>query len=292
MQTIDYIRKKQILWAKRHNVDLSSSNGQTGLQIYTTTLNDNLFQPLIKETETSFLKADGNELNSLPQKKSKMNALHSSSAIAVNVFQYWLSKNKISQIAHSCGFCDKGNPYSLRLKFEEKFQIDKRFRYSPNIDIIIENSEKSNYQLFAIESKFSEPFNTYRKNKNNGIDNKYLHLNQVWEDIPELFKCAKEISPENNEFKYFDAVQLIKHILGLKIKDGKKAFRLLYLYYDAYGKDSYYHCQEIEKFTHIAKSDGIKFHSLSYQELITRMYQHYYDKENEAYFKYISDRYL
>jgi uncharacterized tellurite resistance protein B-like protein len=79
--------------------------------------------------------------------------------------------------------------------------------------------------------------------------------------------------------------------LGLKNRYEKKSFRLLYLWYDVLGEDGYIHRKEIEKFTEFAKTDNVKFSSISYQELITFMADNYYET-NEKYIDYITDRYL
>lgn len=99
------------------------------------------------------------------------------------------------------------------------------------------------------------------------------------------------LSPDDGKFKYLHSAQLIKHILGLKKKCGKRGFRLLYLWYDVLGYDGSKHRDEIGKFAQIAKSDGIKFHALSYQELIVRLTNEY-RQDHPKYIGYITDRYL
>jgi hypothetical protein len=84
---------------------------------------------------------------------------------------------------------------------------------------------------------------------------------------------------------------LIKHILGLKKEYGKTGFRLLYLWYDVLGEDGCKHRAEIEEFARIAKLDNIKFHSISYQELIMKLKKDFYIG-NENYVNYMTDRYL
>ena len=95
----------------------------------------------------------------------------------------------------------------------------------------------------------------------------------------------------DNTFTYFHPAQLVKHILGLTNKFGKNRFRLLYLWYDCLGYEGAKHRAEVEKFTKVTKRDNIKFHALSYQELIVKM-SHEYRADHDNYIKYISDRYL
>ncbi len=93
-----------------------------------------------------------------------------------------------------------------------------------NIDVVIKNSPESRFKVFAIECKFSE---AYYSRTHSGISPKYIELNKVWDDMPNLLKLAKEISPDDNRFTHLHPAQLIKHILGLKEKFGKNKFRLL-----------------------------------------------------------------
>jgi len=97
--------------------------------------------------------------------------------------------------------------------------------------------------------------------------------------------------PDDLEFKYLHPTQLIKHILGLKKAFGKKRFRLLYLWYDVLGEEGSIHQKEIDRFLRIAKSDDIKFHALSYQDLIARLSAEN-RTDHEKYVKYITERYL
>ncbi len=287
MNALSYIKIKQIYWAKRHGLKLSGSKGAKGLPIYTEKLEDNLFESLTKSTQTQFESGDGGEIYDSANRVAKMKALHSSSAIAVNIFQYWDKINKVYQVAHACGLCNKGNQTAEKIKFEEKFSISKSFQFCPNIDVVIENNAKGQYEIFAIESKFSEAYGGY---KHKGIDQQYIEL-PIWDDIPNIYNFAQSISPDDKDYKYLHPAQLIKHILGLKNKYGKKAFRLLYLWYDVHGNESYFHRKEIERFSEIAKKDGIKFSNISYQKLLSNLAKHYYDG-NEKYFNYITNRYL
>ncbi|MBM74526.1 MAG: hypothetical protein CMK59_03925 [Proteobacteria bacterium] len=78
---------------------------------------------------------------------------------------------------------------------------------------------------------------------------------------------ADKISPQDNIHSHLHAAQLIKHILALKHTYGKR-FRLLYLWYDVLGPAGYNHHKEIQKFTQIAKSDGITVQFCSYQRFL------------------------
>jgi len=206
----------------------------------------------------------------------------------VNIFQYWKRINQVPAIAAACGFCNTDNTSSQDINFEVKYPISGKFPLSPNIDVVINNSPESRFEVFAIECKFSE---AYYPGAHSGISPKYIELNKVWDDIPNLLKLAKEISPDDKKYFYLHPAQLIKHILGLKEAFGKNKFRLLYLWYDTIGIDSAKHHKEIEEFIEITKDDGIHFHAMSYQDLIIKLAKKYRDIHRD-YIDYISGRYL
>jgi len=288
MNGFEYILAKQISWADRNNVRLVGSEITKGSLAYTENLDKNLFEPLLPETRTEIEKGDGGELKGDSTHSAKMCAVHSSSAIGVNVLQYWKNKN-IPALAYALGLCRKDNKSANEIHFEQKFKISDKFQFDPNIDSVILNSESEKIRAFGIECKFSE---AYSSRNHSGLKERYLtDIKEQWKDIPNLLDFSKTISPEDKSYKHLHPAQLIKHILGLKKKYGKSGFRLLYLWYDVLGQDGCKHRAEIEEFTKISKKDSIKFHSISYQELITKLKKNYYNG-NEKYIDYLTDRYL
>lgn len=285
MKAFDYILSKQVQWAHRNNITLFGSKGSRGRPAYTEKLDDNLFEQLLCDVRRDFKQGDGGELSGNP---CKMQAVHSSSALSVNIFQYWKKVDQIPAVAAACGFCNRNNNTSQNIKFEVKYPISNKFRNSPNIDVVIENSPKSRFNVFAIECKFSEP---YSSRKQPGIDQKYIELKNIWDDIPNLYKFAKTISSVDVHFSHLHPAQLIKHILGLKEKFGKNKFRLLYLWYDVIGPEGANHRSEINEFIKITKEDGIYFHAMSCQELIIKLSNNYRNKHSN-YIDYIAGRYL
>lgn len=288
MNGFNYILKKQIIWAYRNKIKLVGSEITKGRQAYTTSLDDNLFEPLLPETKTEIDNGDGGELKGDANHSAKMCAVHSSSAIGVNIFQYWKNKN-ISDLAYSLGLCRMDNNSPKEIHFEQKFKISSKFNFDPNIDALIFNDNKDKIKVFGIECKFSE---AYSSRNHAGLKEKYVtEIPEQWNDIPNLFDFAKTISPSDTSFHYLHPAQLIKHILGLKKKYGKSGFRLMYLWYDVLGTEGCQHRNEVEKFIKIAKLDNIKFHSITYQELVIKMQSEFYNG-NEKYIDYLTDRYL
>ena len=291
MQAREYILAKQVQWAMNRGLKLIGSKGERGRPIYTATLDDNLFQPIDKEVESSFYLGDGNEIKGKDSlyRPAKMQALHSSSALSVNVFQYWKQIEQVTAITAACGFCRRDDKSPARIVFEDKHVIDDSLLGNPpNIDVVIYNAESAVIKRYAIECKFTE---AYSSRSHGGLKPKYLNLADIWRDIPNIHTLAKSISPEDHSFRHLHPAQLIKHILGLKSALGKTGFRLLYLWYDAFGNAGERHRDEIDIFSKITESDNIKFHALSYQELIINL-THECRTSHPEYIKYLSERYL
>lgn len=285
MKAYKYIISKQTQWALNRGIQLIGSRGIRGRPAYTPELDQNLFDPLEPNVRESFLQGDGNELTGSP---AKMQAIHSSSALSVNIFQYWQKINQIPVIAAACGFCQKGKDVSNKIVFEDKYPINNKFQFSPNIDVVFWNSESSPFSRFAVECKFSD---SYSARKHNGLKPEYMTTGILWKDISNIHNLAESICPNDIKFSHLDAAQLIKHILGLKAEFGKDGFRLLYLWYDVLGEEGASHRREIEVFSEVMKVDGVKFLSMSYQELIVKLSNEHRQK-HENYLKYLTERYL
>ena len=269
-----------------------------------------------------FETADGNELN------GKMAALYSSSALGVNAFQYFYklleqgNKEEANKILYALGVSRDKDIEIKSISFEQKLHI--KDISTPNIDVVIKTT---NDKVFAIESKFREP---YYYTPSNYIQKKYYDDKDIWnklektkEYIDELDEgfieiekdiIERETSIEEKEigvkkifpsFKRLNAAQLIKHLLGLfndnksikKYKNNteyKNNIRLIYLYYDVPGNMGEEHRKEIKEFSDFIKKDNIKFTAISYQELIYNLNNllDRRNKENEKYLDYINARYL
>ncbi len=288
MNGFNYILNKQTEWARSRGFNLVGSQGVRGKPAYVSCHDDNLFLPLSEKLRDSLNKGDGNELGA-GEHPGKLQAIYSSSALGINVFQYWDSVNDAPAIAAACGLCKQGSRAASHFSFEEKFPINDGFAKHPNLDVVIHNSPESKIKVLAIECKFRE---AYDARGHQGIKPKYLEqCETLWADMPNLRQLAEDISPADDEFKYLHAAQLIKHILGLKRKFGLDGFRLLYLWYDVLGLDGASHRQEVDTFSAYAKKDRIMFHSLSYQELICQMAKTL-EPEHSEYIHYLTGRYL
>ena len=107
MKGYEYILAKQTAWADNCGILLVGSKGKRGRPAYTPKLHQNLFQALLPEVRESFAAGDGGELGS-PGLPGKMQAVHSSSALGVNVFQYWSQNLPYLLLPQHAGFAGKG----------------------------------------------------------------------------------------------------------------------------------------------------------------------------------------
>ena len=178
-----------------------------------------------------------------------------------------------STLTASC----QGNPAILKRK--------------PNLDVVIENQGKSKYKAYGIECKFSEPYSKWegRKSHRESLSS-YLQVDGIWEGLPHL-KALSDSKGLNEEYQYLDMPQMVKHLLGLTRKYGKKKFRLLYLWYDVPGEEGWQHRREIQQFLKETEKDQLKVSEISYKELFARLSDHYMNG-NEEYMGYLSDRYF
>jgi hypothetical protein len=252
--TADYIVDCQLQWARRHKIPLVGR--------YTMKLEDNLFErKLHSETRKEYERGKGHELEG---KRAHMKALRSSSALVVNVFDYWRRLNRIQDIAECCG----AEGLVTDIEFEKPHPIKGAARTPPHLDVEFVGSTP-----LAIESKFTETYHrqTRRDNKDTHLD-VYLRHPGIWDGLPTLGALAEAIvqrSGGRTEFEYLDVPQLIKHILGLR-SSHCLAFSLLYLWYRMDSKEATQHEQELANFRNRIHGE-IDFRAMTYQELFARI---------------------
>lgn len=248
MNGLSFIKQKQSSWAQRQGFELVSGTiGADGEKTYLQNVAYNLFEPLTQDSADSYNAGDGGETKDTGSRLAKMKAVHSSSAIVVNLFQYWKGKN-ISPLMHALNLRRRPQPDTVtenvgtdapdvsetlpkenaaKIYFEKKFRISDdtvSFRKPANLDVVIEEPLCHT----AIESKFTEPYG----NSHEGLREAYIRNESLWTELPILYDLAKQISPDNKLFKHLDAAQLVKHILGLSAnyREKRVKFRLLYLW--------------------------------------------------------------
>lgn len=187
LATREMIYCQQRYWARRQEIEFDADG-------YTLCLIDNLFEPLSPETITEFTAGAGDELGR-GGKRGKMQALHSSSALVCNVFDYWRVRG-INSIARACGAPDGMTEMCLEQTHPTGLEGTP-----PHLDV-----EFSGVGLkpLAVESKFTEQYHRKTKRK---IKDKYLIDLGLWAKLPGCERLVRLIREEEKgwtTFSYLD----------------------------------------------------------------------------------------
>lgn len=304
MKAKSFTIQRQVYWAQRRGIPLFAASkqraqgsedhiGARGLHAYMRDYQSNLFEGLEPLVERSFVGGDGNEL------PNKMRAVHSSSALGVNFFHYWMKRNLLPELAKALKI---PSPAIRQGSFEQRRRIMQepdrnKFPKDPNIDFMFEYSHGRCLEV-AVECKFTEPFGR----RPGGLKQAYLDQPKLWNEIPQLLGLAQEICPKDNRFRYLHAAQLLKHILGLlhQVRScrvcGKHEARLLYLFYDVAGEEGQQHREEVQQFQTIVLSQfpnkqPISFQFRTYQEALMELALKYRNGHQD-YLDWMLERYL
>ena len=262
------IVKQQQTWAKERGIKFDKAG-------YTYNLVDNLFLPLSHQSEKEFRSGRGDELST-----GKMLALHSSSALVVNMFEYWRSRN-VDFIAQACG----ASKSATSLHYERTYKTSLG-GIPPHLDVEFSNTLAI---PLVIEAKFTEHY--HRKTKRY-IKDKYLDSG-LWKGLPcceSLIRLIRKEEQAKTSFSFLDVPQLLKHVLGLTKKFGKRGFELLYLWYDYHPSlEAEKHRQEIRDFEKSISSE-VLFRKMTYQELFVKIRDS--TRASADYVNYLAERYF
>jgi hypothetical protein len=285
MRSAEFIQQKFQAWARRKNVQLQGSEGERGEPNYTLSLGDNLFGgDLHIQARSAFEAGAGGELRgAIPS----MSALHSSSAMAANLFQYWLGNQQLAVLAQILNVPSTGIE---SVSFERKYPVclDWRahgFHEPPHLDLGIDYVDS---RRVGVECKLFEP---YGRLEHAPLKAAYLELPDAWSDIPACRELAEELTAGTAVFRRLGPVQLLRNILGLKFGKPIDQVRLVYLYFDAIGDEGEEHRAELRRFQQRIASDPIRFVPMTVQEFILRAVSQC-RSQHEAYVDYLADRYL
>jgi hypothetical protein len=273
---VQNIKDRQLRWASERGIAIDQSG-------YTLIRDANLFVPLCPASVAEFDGADGGELGK-HEKRGKINALHSSSALAANAFEFWRDQAKATLQA-AMGLSSEIQV----LNFEKKFPTGLPGN-APNLDVVLTLADQS---IVAIESKFLEPFGKHTP----GFKEKYFEgVGGRWSKhgYAACQRLAEDIQSGSKTFQWLHPEQLLKHVLGLSnpvnYAAQKVQWRLIYLCFDP-GVEAVGHMNEAQQFADIARSDGIDFHVLTYQTLI-RAIRAEANSSHTGYLEYFEKRYF
>jgi hypothetical protein len=247
------VRRQQLEWAKQRGIVVDNAG-------YTQDLRSNLFQSLTPCAEAEFKAGDGAEMGK-PGQRGKMQALHSSSALACNVFDYWRGRDTTplaKALEIDAPICS--------IAFEKKYPTGLRGK-APNLDVVLIPAVGP---TVAIESKFLEPYGS--KGKKPGFKTKYFPKeHDLWKDagFPQCQSAAAAVFASEQKNKRLNAEQLFKHILGLS--HTASPWSLLYLWYDPAEDTDENHTDEIENFARSISADPLGFRAMSYQDLFMKL---------------------
>ena len=267
--------KQQCKWAEATGL-LPDARG------YVPDLNANLYRPLSPIAKQCFNNGSGNELEDMKSRPAKMRALHSSSALVVNVFDYWTACDT-RPLMKALGLTDARSP----IRFEAQFTTNLE-GMPPNLDLAI---ELISGMTVGVESKFCE-WLTPKAMKKEYFKPKYFPRGKfLWKDqgLSGCQELALSIHKGVEKYRCLDAAQLLKHALGLATKCSDQ-FILYYLYYDWPCSESEQQKEEIDRFADLVGKE-LRLQILTYQELFQRLSACHAAVDSE-YLKYLHTRYF
>lgn len=275
--SLSHIEHAQAQWASQTGKPL----GRPG---YVKDLADNLLlRKLNSETEAEFANADGSELCDSGNRPAKMRALISSSALAVNFFDSWRDVPK-GPITNALKLQEP--IASLRFEYkcdEKKYPVRP---HSPNLDLLLTLADG---QRIGIESKFVEPY----RNSGSGysLSPKYFPPGLGHWSNAGLLRAQGLANEIRGQWKYLDAPQLLKHVLGLRSEQPEATVQLIYVWYDTNFDDAKAHRAEVERFSDSITGDVVRFSAISYQELFKSLLDSCPDS-SPGWAAYLSERYF
>ena len=241
------IKDAQQAWASSKGIPFDSRG-------YVPEVEANLWQPLSSRARQSFERGAGSELS------GHMRALHSSSALAVNLFDHWTDRDK-TPILSAMGVEPAAR---TSLDFEAQFPTGLG-GIPPHVDVAITHSTSF---VVGVEAKFTEHLKRSTRGKSDFKASYFPDSEALWceKGLPACQALAEELWAEElrcgrQRFEYLYPRQLLKHALGLATRKGNR-FSLYYLYYDWTGKRPEAHRREVDLFDERV-GDEIRFRALT-----------------------------
>ena len=153
------IKKSQREWARSKGISVDRGG-------YVRQVEANLFRPLSKRARMAFDAGAGSE------QRAHMRALHSSSALVVNFFDYWIDRNA-TPILFALGI-----EHHQGVSIDLEAQFPKRLGGTPpHLDVAI--TQECRY-VVAIESKFTEQQKRTTRGKSKFSGSYFQGLEGLW----------------------------------------------------------------------------------------------------------------
>lgn len=274
----DRIRRLQREWAEQRGLAVDALG-------YLPDYASNLRAPFSPKALKAFSTGAGSELeDSAKGGPAKMRALHSSAALAANVFDYF-SDRDAQPLASALGV--SGRPTAI--DFEVPLSTGSG-GIPPHLDLVIRLQGGG---LAGIEAKFTEWMVKKSKQAEKlspyvSVDGKSSYWSRA--ELPSAHKLVKMILGTPDTFQVLDVPQLLKHALGLKRAARGKAWSLIYLYYEGGGEIAERHDSELAQFS-AAVGAELHFSALTYQSVISDLVREP-SALDPAYVAYLRERYI
>lgn len=246
---------------------------------YVRDLADNLRVPLSETARTELLR--GSELAPGNTRPARIYSLCSSAALVVNAFDVWRGADAAPLLA-ALGV---GGPGDAVVRFEEPIPTGLDGD-PPTLDVAIDRSDGVR---IAIESKYCEWLVRRPRNKAAFKDKYFPRGERIWEasGLPRCQALAEDVQAGRERFKHLHAAQLLKHSLGLA--KGARRSVLVYLYFDAAGREAAAHRGEIERACARLVPE-IDLRAVSYQALFAALRAA--PAVDDEYLDYLAQRYF
>jgi hypothetical protein len=275
---LESVLSSQREWAMRKGLPVDA-------QGYLPDVEANLRAPLSDVARAAFTKGSGGELSDRKGKRAKMRSLISSSALTVNVFDFWSDGDR-DPLGAALMLRDR----IIGLTFEMKRPTGAR-GIPPNLDVDI---QVEGGRVVGLECKFTEWMR--EKDCVKAMHASYFDgAESRWSrgGLPKTHELACAIRDGNALFRLLDAPQLLKHALGLarEAYGSRASFELFYVYYDWGCVSQDAHRREIDAFAR-AVGDELRFRAMSYQEIVRQLAAALTSSGEQSYLAYLVERYF
>ena len=203
----------------------------------------------LEDFEADLRQGDGNEM------EEKFRAVHSSSALAVNVFAPFKANPAGLRLPGGSGFA--------KLQFERKCPHGIPGRRSPNLDLLADGPSG----VVAVESKCLETLTPHVANFAPAYEYeiKDQRRQSAW------FREMQRLVKEPKTYRWLDAAQLVKHAFGVAHTFPGQPVTLLYIFWEPANANEFpifaEHRDEVTRFAESISGGGPEFVAMSYPEL-------------------------
>lgn len=215
------------------------------------------------------IKGDGGELSNSSGSAPKFNSIISSSSMAVSTFAPW--KIRLNEFTIDLGEQRLSGFGKLEFEHIAKTAIPKAKKH-PNLDVWLESDDA----ILAIECKFCEYLT--EKTEKASLDDAYKWLADKMDRTNPWVRAIDLVINSNGKckYRYFEAVQIIRHYFGV-LNSGYKEKHLLYLYWHPENEEWMdihpfnTHMNELIEFSSlVSQAIDVHFHYMSINELWDR----------------------